>query len=87
MANDWLDEIEAQADDTSPYYLPRLIAEIRRLRRENARREALIESLKTVVAELLEANQGIWAHSVQGRAYIRKCEQVLNYQHNGGCHE
>jgi hypothetical protein len=29
---DWLDEIEAQMDDTSPYYLPRLIAEIRRLR-------------------------------------------------------
>jgi len=29
---DWLDEIEQQADDTSPYYLPRLIAEIRRLR-------------------------------------------------------
>lgn len=29
---DWLDDIEAQADATSPYYLPRLIAEIRRLR-------------------------------------------------------
>lgn len=29
---DWLDDIEAQADDSSPYYLPRLIAEIRRLR-------------------------------------------------------
>jgi hypothetical protein len=29
---DWLDDIEAQADETSPYYLPRLIAEIRRLR-------------------------------------------------------
>jgi hypothetical protein len=29
---DWLDEIEAQIDDSVPYYVPRLIAEIRRLR-------------------------------------------------------
>ena len=30
--HDWLDEIEAQIDGTVPYYVPRLIAEIRRLR-------------------------------------------------------
>jgi len=33
MADDtlkWLDEIEAQMDSTVPYYVPRLIAEIRR---------------------------------------------------------
>ncbi len=29
---DWLDEIEAQIDESVPYYVPRLIAEIRRLR-------------------------------------------------------
>jgi len=29
----WLDEIEAQLDDTVPLYVPRLIAEIRQLRR------------------------------------------------------
>jgi hypothetical protein len=29
----WLDEIEAQADSTVPYYVPRLIAEIRHLER------------------------------------------------------
>lgn len=29
----WLDEIEAQADSTIPYYVPRLIAEIRHLER------------------------------------------------------
>lgn len=27
----WLDDIEAQLDDTVPHYVPRLIAEIRRL--------------------------------------------------------
>jgi hypothetical protein len=32
MTPDWLDEIEAQIDETVPYYVPRLIAEIRRLR-------------------------------------------------------
>ena len=37
MATDWLDEIEAQADDTVPYYLPRLICEIRTQRDEIAR--------------------------------------------------
>ena len=37
MATDWLDEIEAQADDTVPYYLPRLIREIRTQRDEIAR--------------------------------------------------
>ena len=37
MASDWLDEIEAQADDTVPYYLPRLIREIRTQRDEIAR--------------------------------------------------
>ena len=35
MSN-WLDEVEAQVDETSPYYLPRLIAEIRSLRLELA---------------------------------------------------
>lgn len=30
---DWVDEIEAQIDSTCPYYLPMLIAEIRRLRK------------------------------------------------------
>ena len=29
---DWLDDIEAHLDSTVPYYVPRLIAEIRRLR-------------------------------------------------------
>lgn len=28
----WLDEIEAQIDSTVPYYVPRLVAEVRRLR-------------------------------------------------------
>lgn len=32
MSGDWLDEIESQVDSTVPYYVPRLIAEIRRLR-------------------------------------------------------
>lgn len=39
---DWIDEIESQADDTSPYYLRRLVAEIRRLRAELAIAIALL---------------------------------------------
>jgi hypothetical protein len=31
---DWLDEIEAQLDASVPYYVPSLIAEIRRLRKQ-----------------------------------------------------
>jgi hypothetical protein len=31
MGTDWLDRIEAQLDDDSPYYVPILIAEIRLL--------------------------------------------------------
>lgn len=53
---DWLDEIEAQADETSPYYLPRLIAEIRQLRaladhgqRDEARAE--VDKLRALVQQ------------------------------------
>jgi capsule polysaccharide export protein KpsE/RkpR len=31
---DWLDDIDAQMDSTVPYYVPRLVAEVRSLRRQ-----------------------------------------------------
>jgi hypothetical protein len=45
MSGDWLDEIEAQADETTPYYLSRLIVEIRRLRALSAPPVGEIERL------------------------------------------
>lgn len=51
---DWIDEIEAQADETSPYYLPRLLAEIRRLRESNA---LLQRTLTMVSAEFNRAER------------------------------
>lgn len=48
----WLDAIEAQIDDTVPYYVPRLIHEIRQLRAmvEPPRRAEAI----TLLVELLD---------------------------------
>ena len=39
MTSDWLDEIEAQLDSTVPFYVPRLIAEIRRLHKAQGQEE------------------------------------------------
>lgn len=75
---DWLDEIEAQADETSPYYLPRLIAEIRRLRAladQGQRAEespSEIERLRSERAEMLWGLQNV--HMLARRALAAKTE-------------
>ena len=62
MAKDWLDEIESQLDSTVPYYLPRLIAELRNLRERVNRKPAFLTDYQRMWdlvrhqrAELLDA--------------------------------
>lgn len=46
---DWVDEIEQQMDETVPYYVPRLIAEIRTLRRGVIERTAQLSAHRACV--------------------------------------
>jgi len=54
---DWLDEIESQADETVPYYLPRMIKEIRRLQEQlaAASRVPPLERLKALQVAVMVA--------------------------------
>lgn len=73
----WLDEIEAQADSTCPYYLPRLIAECRTLASVLAQTRQENASLKASAREVAEINNPVLLQQMDQAVRIVELEAEL----------